>query len=374
MVYRHSFGDLRTGQILEEYLVDGMTWARPLNDAGTAAGELNLEDADVRASNPRLTCAPARSFWMIEWDSVPVWGGIVWTHRYSRKPKRRLKITGAGFWSLLDHRKALAALTYGQAPAAAADLTFSGISLPTQAKRLVQAAMAHTGGDAPIRMPADVAGTSVRTYPSYNLSWIGDLLSNLTQVEDGPDVEFGIERVPDNEAFVRFVMRIGDPLLEQTGASWLFDDTVPEGPVVDLAVDTDGTKMGTRAWVPGEGQERDMLLGLHEEPELVTAGYPLLEVEDTTHKTTSDPITLDLHAWDLAQRRSRPVEQWSLTVAADAPDATLGQYLPGDAALVAIEGDGYIPDGEHAVRIIGMSGGSSSTDVKLELAPQTGTL
>jgi hypothetical protein len=371
VTYRHSFGDLRTGRILEEYLVDDMSWSRPLNDAGTANGTLNLEDADVRTSEPRFTCAVARSFWMIEWDEVPVWGGVVWTHQYTRKPSRRLKLGAAGLWSLFDHRKAVAALAYAQAPGEAADLGWSGISLSTQAKRLVQAALAPVGGNLPIVLPADIAGDSVRNYPAYNLSWIGDLLANLTAVEDGPDVEFTIERNPARESYVRWRMRTGNPLLEQTGDYWRFDDTVPESPVTDLSVKIDGSKMGTRAWVPGEGQERDMLLGLQEDPELVDAGYPLLEVEDTTHKTTGDPLTLDAHAWDLVSRRSRPTEQWDLTVRADAPDASLGQYAPGDAALLTVEDDGFIPDGEHAVRIIGMSSGSNRSDVTLELAPQT---
>lgn len=371
MVYRHSFGDLRTGRILEEYLVDDMSWSRPLNDAGTANGTLNLEDADVRSTRPRFTCAVARSFWMIEWDAVPVWGGVIWTHHYTRKPSRRLKLGAAGLWSLFDHRKAVAALAYTQAPAAEADLGWTGISLGTQAKRLVQSALAHVGGDLPIVLPPDVAGDSIRNYPAYNLPWIGDMLSNLTAVEDGPDLEFTIERDPARESYVRWRMRIGDPLLEQTGDYWRFDDTVPESPVTDLTVKIDGSKMGTRGWVPGEGQERDMLLALQEEPELVDAGYPLLEVEDTSHKTTSDPLTLEAHAWGLVGRRSRPTEQWDLAVRADAPDASLGQYSPGDAALLTVEDDGYIPDGEHPVRIIGMSSGSNRADVTLELAPQT---
>lgn len=371
MSYRHSFGDLRTGAIIEEYLVDDMTWSRPLNDAGTANGTLNLEDPDVRDTRPRYTTAPARTFWMIEWNETPVWGGIVWTHQYTRTPSRRLKLGAAGLWSLLDHRKAVAALTYTDAPHNTADLAWSGISLGTQAKRLVQAALAHVGGELPIVLPDDAPGSSVRNYPAYNLPWIGDLLSNLTAVEDGPDLEFTIERDPARESYVRWRMRVGNPLLEQRGDYWRFDDTVPDSPVTELAVKTDGSKMGTRAWVPGEGQERDMLLGLQEDPELVDAGYPLLEVEDTTHKTTSDPLTLDAHAWDLVARRSRPTEQWDVSVAADAPDASLGQYAPGDAALLTVEGDGYIPDGEHPVRIIGLSSGSNRSDVTLELAPQT---
>lgn len=374
MVYRHSFGDLRTGRIVEEHLLDTMTWSRPLNDAGTASGTLNLEDPAVRESNPRVTCAAARTFWMIEWDSVPVWGGIVWTHRYSRTPKRRLQLTAAGLWSLFDHRKALAALAYAHAPAATADLGWSGISLGTQAKRLVQAALQHTGGGPPIVLPEDVAGTSIRNYPAYNLSWTGDLLTNLTEVEDGPDIEFMIERDPARESCVRWRMRVGNPLLEQAGDYWRFDDTVPEGPITDLGVSLDGTKMGSRAWVPGEGQERDMLLGLQEDDDPVSGGYPLLEVEDTTHKSTSDPHTLDLHAWDLISRRSRPTERWSMSVSANAPDAQLGRYQPGDAAVVQTEGDPYIEDGEHPVRIIAMSGGSSGSDVKLELAPQSGNI
>ena len=366
MVYIHSVGDLRTGLITATFPLTGTSWSRPLKDAGTGSGTLDLTDPDNVALSPRYTAAPARSFWMIEWDSVPVWGGIIWSHKYTRKPSRQLTLGAAGLPSLWDHRKVLPALGYASAPLAAANTDLTALSLGTIAKRLVQQAVAAVGGNLPLVLPADVAGTGERHYNAFDLPWLGDMLTALGEVADGPDIEFVPRRVEGNSSYIEWVMRAGNPYLTQAGDPWLWDDTVPESAVTDLSVDIDASKLATRAWVPGTGSEQQMLLGLREDLTLVGAGYPLLEVEDTTHKTTLEQTTLDAHADDLIARRARPIEQWSLKVRADMPPV-LGAYAPGDAAVVAVEGDPYIDDGDHALRILGISG-NDTAEVTLNVA------
>lgn len=366
MAWTYSVGDLRTGQISEVLPLSGVSWSRPLNDAGTVSGALDLEDPDNVALDPRTCSAPARSFVFVEHDGAPVCGGVIWTHRYTRKPSRSLQIGAAGLWSLWDHRKVLPALTYAQAPGEAADTVLPGLSLETIAKRLVQQAIAHTGGNVPLVLPADVTGTAERRVNAYELADLGHELKLLTGVLDGPDIEFVPRRVAGDESRIEWVMRVGTPL-EQAGDPWVWDDSVAESAVVDLGVDIDGSKLAARGWVPGVGTEREQLRGLHEDMTLVAAGYPLLEVEDTSHTQTAEQDTLDDHAADLVARRATPLEQWSLSVRADVEPA-LGTYQPGDTAIVQLEGDPYIPDGEHLVRILAMSG-SSDEVVRLEVAP-----
>lgn len=368
-MYVYTVGDLRTGRITATLPLSGDKWSHPLNDAHTFSGTVDLSTRENRHLNLRFTAAAARSFWMVEWDGLPCAGGVLWTHRYKRKPSPSLQLGGAGLSSLWDHRKVLPASGFDQVPAASADTTISGVDLGTIAKRLIAQAIAHTGGNLPIVLPADVAGTAARTYESYSLKSVGEALQQLTAVEDGPDIDFMPRRVAGDESRIEWQMLIGRPYLEQTGGNpWLWDDTVEKSAVVDLGVDIDGSVLAARAWVPGVGTERSQLFGLAQSSELVNAGYPLLEVEEA-HSSTEVQATLDSTAAGLVARRSRPLEQWSLQVRADA-DPVLGTYQPGDSAIVRVEDDPYIPDGEQGVRITGISGGGSSV-VSLELAPDS---
>lgn len=369
MTYVHSVGDLRTGRIVDSYPLSGTQWSRQLNDAGTWTGTLDLEDPEHRQLRPRFDAAPAKSFYLVEYDELSVAGGVVWTHAYTRKPKRSVQLGGAGLWSLWDHRKVVPALTHTQVPAAAADTNLTGWSLGTIAKRLVQQAQAHVGGDLPIVFPPDVAGSAQRSYEAFGLEWLGDVLRKLTQVIAGPDLDFVPRRVEGDASRVEFVFRIGDPWLEQAGDPWFWDDSVDQPVIVDLATRIDASTLGMRAWIPGEGMDREKKFGLAEDLELVDAGYPLLEVEDTSHATTQEQSTLDSHAAELVARRSRPLEQWTVSVRADA-DPVLGTYQPGDTAVIAIDDDPYIPTGDHLVRLTGMSGDDSDV-VKLQIAPDT---
>src|SRR5690606_16860233 len=181
---------------------------------------------------------PARCFLaVVEGDRV-LEAGPIWSHS-SNADTRRLTIRAAGLGSLWDHRVVMKVLATGENPAETS-LSWSGLSLATIAKRLVQTAMAHAGGALPLDLPADVAGTDERTYPGYELASLGQRLEELMGVIDGPDIAFR-PYLAEDRLGIRWRMVTGDPLLTQPGADWTWDTSTVHGATTGLSIDRDAT-------------------------------------------------------------------------------------------------------------------------------------
>lgn len=370
-VWTFLFGDLRTGRITGELPVLSPRFEAPLNDAGTFTGTVNVDDPDVAELNPYEALAPGRTFLAIELDGELVYGGPLWSHRYSTAD-RALRLAGAGLWSVWDHRKVIPALALNTPAAEAADTLYRNLTLPGVARRLVAQAFAHTGGDLPVvradggPITADPGGETGgghdRTYRGYELTWLGDALRELTEVDDGPDLELRPRRDPTRPGFVQWVLRAGNPYLTQAGAPW----TLEAPDVVDVEVDRDGTGLAGRAWATGDGTQRLRLIKHADDTTLVDAGGPLLEAEDA-HSSATEAATVQAYAVSLAALRARPVEAWTVTVRTDA-ELRPGTYAVGDYFTVPVEGDPYLPDGDHVARCLSIGGNGRHLTLTMEPA------
>lgn len=366
-------GELATGRITASLPITGGTWSLIIDDAGSLTGTLQLADPTVAALRPRATAEAARCFLAAEWvpsdgsDATILEAGPIWTHSYD-DDTRTLKIGAAGVWSYYDHRKVLPVLT---AAAATLTSTYTGLSLGTIAKRLVELAHTHTAGQLPIVLPTDETGTAARTYPGYELSWTGEQLRALTQVDGGPEIAFIPRRKASDGRYLEWLMQVGTtaaPLLTQPGQDWVWDTTVPGGYASRINVDVDGTRLASRAWVPGAGYGESRPMAIADDTTLTSGGWPLLEVEDTGHDTVEDATTLAGLAAQLAVISREPWETWSLQVRAGAIP-TPGQYRPGHWARVGIAADHpYLPGGDHRGRIVRIDGDDQG-NAKVQFQP-----
>ncbi|MFL6126906.1 MAG: hypothetical protein ACJ73U_45700, partial [Actinophytocola sp.] len=82
-VYTYLIADLRSGQILDELPLSGVTFDKKLNDTGSLRAQLNVADPVIRRREPRLLTEPGRTAVYVDRDGDLLWGGIVWTSRYS---------------------------------------------------------------------------------------------------------------------------------------------------------------------------------------------------------------------------------------------------------------------------------------------------
>ena len=320
---------------------------------------------------------PGRCFLaVLEGDTV-LEAGPIWAHAWD-DAKGMLTLKAAGLRSLFDHRVVMGVVASGTAAAAWSE-TYSGLSLATIAKRLIELAMSHTGGELPIVLPDDETAAAdadhTRTYYGYDLGRLGDRLDALMGVIDGPDIAL-VPRLTADRMGVEWVMRAGteaQPLLSQAGADHVFDSRVPRGGVGGISVSREASGLASRAWVSGEGMERSRVIEFAADAAPLDNGFPLLESVGS-HSTVKERSTLQ--AWASSDLRSslRPWMSWKFTAQANHPGTPkLGTVRPGDWCKVWIPaGHNYLslllPEGFHRARVIQVSGDLSET-VNMTLAP-----
>jgi len=325
---------------------------------------------------------PVRCGLAILEDDTVLEAGVIWAWEYPYGDTLRVK--AQGIWSLLDRRHVID----GDAPSAWAQwaVTWSGLSLGTIAKRHLQLTMGQAGGDLPIVLPADVAGTHERTYRGHELATVRSRIEDLMGVIDGPDLAFE-PRLTEDRLGIEWVMRVGTPLLQQSGDDHVWDSRVPQSPISGLSVSRDAGKVATRSWVTGAGQDEALLMARRGPSsigiaDLRAVGFPLTEIAEA-RSTVEQQDTLDRWADGNLRSGSRPWQAWTATVIArptahvggrDMPAGPqLGEYRPGDWARVWVSSSHpllglLLPEGYHRARIMEVSGGMGD-QVRVVLAP-----
>ena len=209
---------------------------------------------------------------------------------------------------------------------------------------------------------------ATRTYNGFDLHVLGTKLSELAGVIGGPEIAFRPRFKVGDPTSIEWVMLAGtpaQPLLVQSGLDWIFDASAPKSMVADIDVDIDATGMGTRAWVTGSGSQTGLLLSQADSTQLTAAGYPLLEVVDSTHTNVVDQATLDGYSAALLSAHNRPATLWKIKVRVDGAPVDgspssggprLGQYQPGDYAQIVIGSDPYLAPGARRGRILQIDG------------------
>ena len=373
--FRVLVGDLRTGRITANLPIAAATWQQVLGAAGTMTG-ITIPAASTDLANADLyhTTAPAKAFAAIQYGYTILNAGPIWTRTYNRKTGT-LTLGATGLAGLFDYRLVIPVLAeplaLGAAQAAVTTYpTGSNLSYADIAAALVAQACAHVGGDLPLVYPAAQGFTPGRTktYNGYELATLGQRLTELSALQNGPEIQFTPRINPTDPRYLQWVMRAGtptNPQLTQSGADWWFDATAPWSPVSDIDYADDATTMATRWWEVGTGTGAGILMSQADSTTLTGAGYPLLEVVSRAHTGDGTQTDLDAYAATGLAGANRPTAVWKLHVRVDGGSnvdpsvlagPTLDQYRPGDYVQVFTRGDPFLPDGPHRSRITQIDG------------------
>ncbi len=385
--YAYLVADLRTGAVLDELPLHGVSFSTVLNDAGEFRGQLAIGDGRVGVREPQRATEPGRTALYVERDGVLVWGGVIWTSKYS-SAERMLEIGAAGFLSYFDRRRVLPA-TFNPDTDDVATLvtTYDGVDQAEIARSLIRAAQGHPGGDVGVQTdmstppgsgqftamvtPSRVIGTPrTLTYRGYELKSVGEALRELSALDGGPD--FLIEAVygPNGRPVRR--LRVGDPRLGQDGAPHFWEYGAN---LVSYAWPQDGASMASRVYALGAGSEDGQLIEVAVDRSRITAGWPLTESEVSHVHVESRGLLGSIADAELSVV-ARPVVLPELVVRADR-EPILGSYQVGDQAQIVVK-DGFFPGGrEFRVRILGVEvtpGDDAGEElVTLTVSPLEGT-
>jgi len=289
---------------------------------------------------------------------------------------------GGGLKKLLDDKRVLVnplRPTLAGVTVAAADVAFGpgatndigsiipaanrNLSLHTIFKRVLEIVTSAPGGNLPLVLPADIAGTAERTYPGYDLASVGQRLSELAQVDDGPEFEIAPEFVdPQTKQAIRWRVRIGNPRLGNLGFSYAWDQGKA---LIGTGFSKDGTWRKTRAFERGNGMNRDLVMGFADTPLTVNPSDILLEDVGSSHTSTSDVAVLN--AWAAAAVATGgaelPIMVHRVRVPGDDGEGrktrspNLTEVQVGDNGLFNIKRHPRLLDGTYACRIIRIENG-----------------
>lgn len=371
--WRLFVAETATGKIVRDLpFVGAPQWSYGLNMAGALAPKIPIgaiSKDDLRA---------VLDYWRL---SIGLsWGDHIWqcgpvvTYRYSDVDGPPVLDVGcAGIWSLFTQKRVIAnpAWTGVSLAEEDADVALTNLSLHTIAKRLVQNDLTRNG-NIPIVLPADITGTQERNFPGYDLAYVGERLSNLTQVIDGPEVEFRPEYTDSSRTYVQWRMRTGNPRLGNLGLPHTWDYGRALSHVDE---DGDGSQQQFTSWVRGNGMERGLLIGHHADESLTDLGWPMLESVDGSHSSAIEQATLDGWAQANVETYRNGMNTWAARVRIDGTDGrgrhtgspALDIVSAGDNATFSLRDHRWIPNGVYGQRILSISSGGDLVTAQLAL-------
>lgn len=375
----YALADFVTGgPIVDLPVLEGATWAAQLNRPDTVECTIDLNDADARkldlrsAAEPKKTVLLARS---TDTDVILAWG-LLNPRKWNEDAKTLgLSATGVraswfGKSLIIPPSARTAALTVPDAegdpiPNPALDTTINGLSLGSRGKRLVEQRLAWPGAPTTaFVLPADelVAGTT-DTWLFSSLKSIDSALSDLSNRENGPDFAFDAQRAPDKLKLL-YVMRHGTAAQPRIGApagSWGLGG---DSPITNLEVTDDGSDMATASWGSAGRTAGAALMSRALNDELVAAGYPPLDLVDTSHGDVSVQGTLDSYTRANLAFAAKPDRTLSFSVRGDAKPG-LGEFRPGDTVTIDVPDDHPFLLSSFDVRITSISGDETGKTLKI---------
>lgn len=292
-----------------------------LNGAGSFQGEVKLSDSRVRAADVMDATTPVRTALYVDRDGVLVWGGIIWTRKYD-STKLTVEFGGAEFWSYFSRRYITAGISHSDE---------DQLSICSSLLTVAQAAASGNIGVAV--NPAGTTSPVLRDLVVYGYEFkeVADAITDFATLDDGFD--FAIDVAYDTNGNPAKSWNPGYPHRGRTVAQTGHVFEYP-GNIIDYTWNEDGQAQSTSLYVVGAGEGDDMAQSNVQAPDMLQAGYPLVEGQIPV-KDTTDPVVLASRAQAEAAALKAAVTIPTIDVRADM-DPVLGSYIVGDDVRLRI--------------------------------------
>lgn len=364
MVVRGYVFETRGGALVDEVTPSDLQWSENTNQAETVSSTFDLTGATEGTRDWRNLGTPWKHSLAVDVNGR-VLGGPILPHDFAADGT--LKLTARGGRILFSRRSILPpaarttslTLPNGE-PNTSLDSSWSGFDLGTIAKKIGQQACAWPGADdIPIVWPDDRVGNRERTYAAIERKNVDDAWSDLSEVQNGPDIRLRLEW--DGPDRFRWVFETGTEEQPRLQGPDVFAWEVGQGS--GLTVQTNPTRMGSLAWSQGGRADDTTLVRNLYDSTLIDRKFPLLELETGASSNIVVPETLDAWNTETLRTAAKPWEFWSFNIRADQAPFPY-EYGPGSLIDVIVTKDapvagGYVPPGTYRRRIAGLSGAIS---------------
>lgn len=220
------------------------------------------------------------------------------------------------------------------------------------------------GGALPLDLPyIGETGTRAREYSEYDIqnNSCAQLIENLTNVINGPDVQFVPYLADSQHVRVRFEAGSDSEVYLGQDVIHTLTSFPGGGTIHELRVAHASPVM--RVYSSGSGTDEAQITYMAEDLSLTQQMDPWPLVETTYSDSDTDTLSvLREHAEAQLDSNRRPIMQISGEV--DFNDARVpppGSFWPGHLVDLAIDGFPTLPDGTYRCRLMQMKGDQSST-------------
>lgn len=359
----HLF-QMTTGRIGPRLQFESLDWSIELNGSETI--NLKLRKSELPKVDLNYWLSPWWAGVALFWDNQPIVAGPLITR--PSESFHFVTIGCGGIRTILSKRVVVTEQADSWATLAASPpASFSGLSLGTIAKRIVQQVQNKPGGVLPITYAVpDELGGHERNYQPFNVQNIfaDDLLTNLSNVIDGPDIMFKPRLLrPDTLTFDFWTGTANQPRIYQK-FSPLWDTTPEKGMVADMNVTVTGTYTTSRVFSIGPGQDQGTLIRVVTDQTRLQQQYPMLESSISGTSSENPDVVLD-HGLGNLKANMDPLLEIQMTVRGDG-DIPFGTFWPGDLVQVVTKGWISIPDGVTQMRLLSLTG-DHTNNVKVSL-------
>jgi hypothetical protein len=349
----------------------GLTVTVPLGDSGA----MSKKDFEEFANSWRWT-------WLYCYGSYIFQAGPAVTDRFSDNAGPPTADVGCGGLLHLFTKRVLLNKDWVEGQSIAtpvADLSYNNLTLRNIAKLIVENDLDRPDHDLPIVLPGDdPASTHERNYKGYDLASVSERLLQLTQVINGPEIEFRPVFVdPQTKLAIQWEMRVGSPRLGMLSGNHAWDYG---SALSHLDYDRDGSQQSMAHFQKGSGSERALLSAYQDDRHLLDLDlypYPELETVGTDTTSVEDGNVLQERADGYVATHGRAIVTWDATVRIDGTDGqgrdtqspTVDLVNLGDTALFQVYNHRRILDGKYYRRILGMTNGPDRMSTRLILQP-----
>lgn len=322
---RYVFGVLRTGEVIDEIALQGVSMTSKLNDWGSFNGTFALDQTGKKNLDLIGATVPGQCFIACERDDVPIWFGIVWSNTYQSQSKT-CQLAARELAAYPEKRRILNNLSYDNVDQGTIFLNLWNHlqSTPESDLGIVIPGAFVTG----VLADLEVKAKDLKVY--------SDVMSSIADGDTGFDWKIATSK--DSSGNYVHTLEVGYPTLGSDDPALLTFEY--PGNIINYYETGSATEAGTHVILTGSGSDDETITSTYTHSDMISGGQWMRYDVVVPRRDVSNPTILAALARQQGPLRRPPMNIVKAFVRASA-DPAFGNYSLGDACRM------YFDDPRH---------------------------